>query len=163
MHFYKLFEHKCVLAVCTQPLYNDKTFLFDLIKSLQFFKSSHLSVWRHSDRGPSHDSLIDSSSFSTDCTSVLPQTRAELAVISCFTAGADVDKNDFVIGCNNEHSNSHLLPSSERLKRITFSFEWNAPSICLNVSIFTQIIRDPASSTEVSTRFFKWIFANCLS
>ncbi len=61
MHFYMLFEHKCVLAVCTQPLYNDKTFLFDLIKSLQFFKSSRLSVWRHSDRGSSHDSLIDSS------------------------------------------------------------------------------------------------------
>ncbi len=24
MHFYKLFEHKCMLAVCTQPPYNDK-------------------------------------------------------------------------------------------------------------------------------------------
>ncbi len=24
MHFYMLFEHKCVLAVCTQPPYNDK-------------------------------------------------------------------------------------------------------------------------------------------
>ncbi len=24
MHFYKLFELKCVLAVCTQPPYNDK-------------------------------------------------------------------------------------------------------------------------------------------
>ncbi len=58
----------------------------------------------------------------------------------------------FVVGCNNEHSSSHLLPTSELLKRITFGFKENASSIYLNASIFTQIIRDPASSTdEVST------------
>ncbi len=63
---------------------------------------------------------------------------------------------DFVIGCNNEHSSRHLLPSSEPLKRITFSFEGNAPSIYINASMFTRIIRDPVSSTEeLSTRFFK--------
>ncbi len=62
----------------------------------------------------------------------------------------------FVVGCNNEHSSRHLLPLSERLKRITFDSELNVPSIYLNVSMFTQIIRDPASSTEeLSTRFFK--------
>ncbi len=35
MHFYKLFELKCVLAVCTQPPYNDKdpVFFFYLVKS----------------------------------------------------------------------------------------------------------------------------------
>ncbi len=38
---------------------------------------------------------------------------------------------------------------------ITFVFEENAPPICLNVSIFAQIICDPASPTEdVSIRFF---------
>ncbi len=72
----------------------------------------------------------------------------------------------FVVGCNNEHCSnfSRLLPSSERLKGITFDFEGNAPSIYLNASMFVQIICDPAPSTkEVSTSFFKLIFANRLS
>ncbi len=54
----------------------------------------------------------------------------------------------YVVGCNNEHSSRHLLPSSEPLKMITFGSEGNVPSIYLNVSMFTQIIRDPASPTE---------------
>ncbi len=56
----------------------------------------------------------------------------------------------FVIGCNNEHSNRHLLPPSEPLKTqwITFVFEGNAPSIYLNAFMLVQIIRDPASPTE---------------
>ncbi len=38
------------------------------------------------------------------------------------------------------------------------------PQEHLNVSMFTQIIRDPASPTEeVSIRVFSWIFANRLS
>ncbi len=69
----------------------------------------------------------------------------------------------FVVGCNNEHSSRQLLPSSEPLKRITFGFEKNVPSIYLNASIFAQIICDPALSTEeVNTRSFKLIFANRL-
>ncbi len=53
-------------------------------------------------------------------------------------------------------NSSHLLPSSEQLKRITFGSEGNAPSIYLNASMFARIIRDPASPPEeVSTRFFK--------
>ncbi len=59
-----------------------------------------------------------------------------------------------VVGCNNEHSSSHLLPSSEPLKRITFSPKGNAPSIYLNASMFARIIHDPSSPTEeVSTSF----------
>ncbi|XP_058641832.1 uncharacterized protein LOC131546326 [Onychostoma macrolepis] len=56
----------------------------------------------------------------------------------------------FVVGCNNEHSSSHLLPSFERLKRINVRFcsEGNAPSIYLNASMFARIIRDPASPPE---------------
>ncbi len=37
----------------------------------------------------------------------------------------------FVVGCNNEHSSCHLLPTSEPLKmqriNVTFVFEGNAP------------------------------------
>ncbi len=39
----------------------------------------------------------------------------------------------FVVGCNNEHSSSHLLPSSKRLERITFGSEGKAPSIYLKL------------------------------
>ncbi len=42
----------------------------------------------------------------------------------------------FLVGCNNEHNSHHLLPSSERLKRILFVSERNAASICLNASMF---------------------------
>ncbi len=70
----------------------------------------------------------------------------------------------FVVGCNNEHSSSHLLQSPKPLKRIVFGFEGNAPSIYLNAFMSARIIRDPASSTEEeSTRFFKLTFANHLS
>ncbi len=62
----------------------------------------------------------------------------------------------FVVECNDEHSSSHLLPSFEPLKRITFGFEGKVHSIYLNTyMIAPQIIHDPASSTEeVSTMFF---------
>ncbi len=66
----------------------------------------------------------------------------------------------FVVGCNNEYSCRHLLPTSEPLKtqriNVTFVFETNAMiPICLNASMFARIIRDPASSTEeVSIRVF---------
>ncbi len=74
----------------------------------------------------------------------------------CVDSGAGEDKMSqikrsrrSVVGCNNEYSSRHLLPSSELLKtqriNVTFIFEGNAP---LDLeSMFVQIIRDPASPT----------------
>ncbi len=63
----------------------------------------------------------------------------------------------FVVGCDNEYSSRHLLLTSEPLKtqRIIIVSDGNVPPICLNAFMFTQIIRDPAPSTEeVSIRVF---------
>ncbi len=49
----------CVGSVCTQPPYNDKNppsvFFVISLNVFPFLKSSRLSVWRHTDGGPSHD------------------------------------------------------------------------------------------------------------
>ncbi len=65
-----------------------------------------------------------------------------------------------VVGCNNEYSSRHLLPTSEPLKmqriNVTFVLKGMRRSpIYINASVFARIIRDPASSTEeVSIRVF---------
>ncbi len=84
----------------------------------------------------------------------------------CVDSGAEEDKMSpikrlrrFIFGCNNEYSSCHLFPTSELLKtqkiNVTLSLKgmlWSL--ICLNVSIFTRIIRDPASSAEEVSRVF---------
>ncbi len=153
----------------TQPAYNDKNpprVFFLSTKIITPFSNRAVCLCEVT-RTEAPPTIVDwQKRFSTDCTGVLPQTRPEWAVICFFTTGADVARitpkrlRCFVVGYNNEHSSSHLLPTSERLKRITFDFEWKANSIYLNVSMFARIIRDPASSTEeVNTRFFKWILS----
>ncbi len=73
MHFYKLFELKCVLAVCVHnhPIMINNppsVFLyifFYLVKSFPVSQikpiSDDLSLCNVTQTGPSHDSLIDSS------------------------------------------------------------------------------------------------------
>ncbi len=54
----------CWQCVCTQPAYNDKihpVFFFYLLKSLLLSQIEPISVWRHTDGGTAHDSLIDRS------------------------------------------------------------------------------------------------------
>ncbi len=95
MHFYKLFElEMCFGSVCKQPPYNDKNLFFVYsLNVFPFLKSTRLTVWCHTDRGPSHDCWL-TVAFQHRLHYVLPQTRPVWAVISCVTAGADVDKND---------------------------------------------------------------------
>ncbi len=106
MHFYKLFELKCVLAVC---VHNHSImikihpvcvfFFFFLVKSFPLSHiepiSNDLSLCDVTQTGPSNDSLIDSSiSAQTGLVSYLRTALSELpSVCHCFTAGADVDKN----------------------------------------------------------------------
>ncbi len=73
----------------------------------------------------------------------------------------------FVVGCNNEYSSRHLLPTSEGAeaaegarKWIIFALEGNEPPIYLNASMVEQIICDPALPTEV---YVLWIFVIRLS
>ncbi len=160
----------CVGSVFTQPPYNDKNppsfFFFYLLNSLTLSQiKPSVCVTSHG-RSPLPRLLIDSSvSAQTALVSYLRPALSELSSVvsppeEMQTRMTPKQLRCFVVGCNNEHSSRHLLPSSEQLKRITFGFEGNAPSIYLNASMFTWTIRDPASSTEeVSTRFFKWIFA----
>ncbi len=87
----------CVGSACTQPSYNDKNpssvCFFNLLICFSLSQIELFVLWCHKIGGPSHDCLIDSSVLA-ECTGVLPQTRPEWAVVSCFTAGADLDKND---------------------------------------------------------------------
>ncbi len=104
-------------------------------------------------------------------TSVLAQTRPEWAFNSpqlfwrwsrcrqeCLLSGLRC----FVVGCNNEHSNRPLFPTSEPLKTQWITFVWKEctlknPTIYLNVSMFVRIIRDPSftySEYKVFLRIF---------
>ncbi len=93
--FYKLFELKCVLAVYVHShpimIKIHPSVFFYLLTSLPISHIERLSVWRHTDEGPP---TIVWLTVAFQHTGVLPQTHTEWAVISCFTAGADVDKSD---------------------------------------------------------------------
>ncbi len=80
MHFYKLYELKCLLAVWTQAPYNDKdppSVFFISFNTFPFLKS-----------GRSQMTVCVTSAF------YLRPVLSELSSVRhCFTAGADVDKN----------------------------------------------------------------------
>ncbi len=150
---YKLFEHKCV---CTHPSYNDKN------PPSVFFKSPFsnqavlrfLSVWRSSAQAPPtivdwQDRLtLDPSWVSCHPSGILStpvQGKTRMSPIKRLRC--------FVVGCSNEYSSRHLLPTSEPLKtqriNVTFVLKGMRRSpICLNTSMFARIIHDPASPTE---------------
>ncbi len=138
---YKLFEHKCVLEACTHPSYYDNNppsvfFLFFLIPILNSPFSNQavlrfLSEWRSSVQAP--PTIVD---WQGRLTLDPPWVSCKRSDRHGVDFGAGEDKMSqikrlrcSVVGCNNEYSSRHLLPTSEPLKtqRITFVFEGNAP------------------------------------
>ncbi len=88
----KLFELKCVLAVCTQPPYNGKNppcvFFFFLISPVSYQAILRcLSVWRHTYPGLSHYCWLTLAFYLRPALSELSSVR------HCFDARAGVDKN----------------------------------------------------------------------
>ncbi len=53
--FQVVWTEMCAGSVCTQPPYNDKNLAVFFCFFYPFLKLSCLSVWRHTDGGPSHD------------------------------------------------------------------------------------------------------------
>ncbi len=129
-------------VLVTHPSYNDKNppcvFFFNPCFKISFLKSG------------SHDSWLTSR-----LTLDLPWVSCELSPSS---AGEDKMSQIkrfkcLVVGCNNEYSSRQLLPTSEMLKtqriNVTLILKWISRSpICLNVSMFARVIRNPAISAE---------------
>ncbi len=141
--------------MCTHPSYNDKNppsfFFFIPIIESPFSNQAvlrFLSEWRSSAQAAPPWVSWELSAIE----STLVQRKTRMSPIKWLRC--------FVVRCNNEHSSRHLLLTSEPLKtqriNVIFALKWMCRSpICLNVSMFTRIIRDPASPTEeVSIRVF---------
>ncbi len=154
--------------MCTHPSYNDKSprsvciFLYPYFK-IPFLKSgcSEITVSSSAQDVPTIADwqgclTSDSSWVSCELSSIVltpMQGKTRMSLIKRLRCS--------VVGCNNEYYSRHLLRTSELLKtqriNVTFDLKGMRPRspICLNASIFTQIIRDPASPTdEVSMRDF---------
>ncbi len=120
IHFYMLFEHKCVLAVCVHnhpimikihPVFFGLFFNPDKWKPLSQIKLISDFWLCDVTRTQAPPTNADWHwCFSTDSTRMAPKR------LRCFVVGS------------NEHSSRHLLLTSELLKmwRITFVFEGNA-------------------------------------
>ncbi len=147
--------------MCTNPSYNDTNPPRGFLKSPFSNQAvlSFLSEWCSSVQ--TTPTIVD---WHGRLTLDPPWVSCKQSDRHCVDSGAGEDKMSqikrlrrSVVGCNNEYSSRHLLPSSELLKtqriNVTFVFEGNTP---LDLeSMFAQIIRDPASPTEeVSRRFF---------
>ncbi len=173
MHFY-LFEHKCVLAVCVHNhpvmIKIHPVFLSRKIISSFSYQARCLSVWRHTDPGPSHDCWLTLAFY------LRPALSELRAVRRCFTAGTDVDKmspikwlSDWGVLLLDVIMNIAVVIYSQHLSRwrrggLPLFLKGMCPPTCLNAFMFAWIIHDTASPTEeVSYKVILWIFANHLS
>ncbi len=168
---YKLFEHKCVLEVCVHihPIMIKIHPVFFFIPILKCPSSNQAVLRFLSERCSS----AQTAPRRVDWQAVLPLTRPEwtewaewavnspTAIVSTPVQGKTRMPpikwlRCSVVGCNNEYSSRHLLPSSEPLKtqRINVTF---------NASMFAQIIRDRGFICTVNKMllFLLNIFGSC--
>ncbi len=144
---FKLFEHKCVLEVCVHihPIMIKIIFWIPILKSplsneavLRF-----QSEWCSSAQAP--PTIVD---WQDRLTVDPPWVSWEM-----YDSGAGKTRTSlidrlrcFVVGCNNEYSSRHLLPTSEPLKtqriNVTFALKW--------------------TNRRSEYKGFLWIFANPL-
>ncbi len=159
MHFYMLFEHKCVLAVCVHNhpimIKIHPVFFLYLLKSLPLSQIEPISD-AVTQTGPSHDSWL----------TVAFQHRLDWCLtldppwVICHQSG--------IVSPPEQMSPKRFLPTrvllldvmniaviiySRHLSRwrcsgLRLFLKGMRPSICLNVSMFARIICDPASPPE---------------
>ncbi len=167
MHFYKLFELKCVLAVCVHNhpiiIKIHPVFFFNLVKSFPLSQIEPISdaCLCVTQTGPSHDCLIDSSvSAQTGLVSYLSPALSELSSVRYCWCRHEWLLSDWGVLLLDVIMNTAVLIYSRHLSHwrrsgLHLFMKGMRPPIYLNVSIFARIIRDPASPPEeVSVRFF---------
>ncbi len=132
---YKLFEHKCVLEVCTHPSYNDKNppsvFLNPYFK-IPFSNQAvlrFLSEWRSSvQAAPTIVDWQDRLTLDPSWVSCHPSAIVSTLVQGKTRMSPIKRLRCFVVWCNNEYSCHHLLLTSEPLKtqriNVTFALKW---------------------------------------
>ncbi len=130
----------CVGSVCTHPSYNDKTppsvFKNPLSQILLFWDSCQNDVVLY---WPLPGELIDKPSYLRPALSEVRPVR-----LRCREDKMSQVKQLrwFVVGCNNEYSSHHLLPTSEPLKtqriNVTFALKWMHPR-SINASVYVSL------------------------
>ncbi len=113
MHFYKLFELKCVSAVCVHnhPIMIQISFLSTKIFTPLSYRAVCLCDVTQTEAPPT---IVD---WQTALVSYLRPALSELSSVALppeqmKTKMSPKGLRCFVVGCNNEHSSSHLLPLS---------------------------------------------------
>ncbi len=148
----------CVESVCTHPSYNDRIYTVFFFK-IPILKSPFsnqtvlrfLSEWHTSAQAP--PTIVD---WHDRLTLDPPWVSLELSAIVSTPVQGKTRLRCSVVGCNNEYSIRHLLPTPEPQRiNVNFGLKGMRLSRSTYMSLFAQIIHETASSTEeVSIRVF---------